>query len=139
LGSPICSKKSTARKLGKVGNLGNVTRFPRVFRCFSLESNIANDCQLGNVTPAGLTHWRAEWQRTVVGSQLSVERGEGLAGREPRELVVGSPIVPRHENLAMLAMLAMLLVFPVFSAVFCSKVTLPTIASLAMLLRVFSD
>jgi hypothetical protein len=35
----------------------------------------------------------------------------------------------------MLAMLAMLLIFPVFFAVFCSKVTLPTIASLAMLLR----
>jgi hypothetical protein len=55
------------------------------------------------------------------------------------EPVVGSPIVPRHEKLAMLAMLAMLLVFPVFSAVFRSKVTLPTIASLAMLLRVFAD
>jgi hypothetical protein len=38
----------------------------------------------------------------------------------------------RHEKLAMLAMLAMLLVFPVFFAVFHSKVTLPTIASLAM-------
>jgi hypothetical protein len=50
LGSPICSKKSTARKPGNVGNVGNVTRFPRVFRCLSLESNIANDCQRGNVT-----------------------------------------------------------------------------------------
>jgi hypothetical protein len=40
----------------------------------------------------------------------------------------------RHEKLAMLAMLAMLLVFPVFFAVFRSKVTLPTIATLAMLL-----
>jgi hypothetical protein len=38
----------------------------------------------------------------------------------------------RHEKLAMLAMLAMLLVFPVFSAVFHSKVTLPTLAKLAM-------
>ena len=46
-----CQKKSTARELGNVGNLGNVTRFPRVLRCFSHESDFANDCQVGNVTP----------------------------------------------------------------------------------------
>jgi hypothetical protein len=50
VGRPILRKKSTAREYGKVGNVGNVTRFPRVFRCFSLESHFANDCQLGKVT-----------------------------------------------------------------------------------------
>jgi hypothetical protein len=45
----------------------------------------------------------------------------------------------RHAKLAMLAILAMLLVFPVFFWVFRSKVTLPTIAKMAMLLRAFSD
>jgi hypothetical protein len=54
LGKPnIDTKNLTAQKLGNVGNVGNVTRFPRVFRCFSLESNIANVCQAGNVTSAG--------------------------------------------------------------------------------------
>jgi hypothetical protein len=47
-------KKSTLLKSGNIGNVGNVTHFPRVFRGFSLESNIANDCQRGNVTPAQL-------------------------------------------------------------------------------------
>jgi hypothetical protein len=33
-GSPVPPKKSTARKVGKLGNVGNVTRFPVFFAVF---------------------------------------------------------------------------------------------------------
>jgi hypothetical protein len=44
---PNFKKALTPRKLGKVGN---DTHFPHAFRCFSLESDFANDCQPGKVT-----------------------------------------------------------------------------------------